>query len=177
MKPIFNNLTKLPEGEEQIKKRYHNVYKNYLDTESIIKIQGIYVCTILFKKSNHRFHFYKMKYLVVDPIFNKLRIYHNYNGIISDLNCRHNKAYVTYDLNKFINCSKNKWKKNVSRFKLIENISKNDNIFERLEQSKNDVIDVNIKIKNICNFASAHQSKIRILKRIIQNTIGYKLCY
>ena len=177
MKPIFNNLTKLPEGEEQITKRYHNVYKNYLDTESIIKIQGIYVCTILFKKSNRRFHFYKMKYLVVDPIFNKLRIYNDYSGVVSDLNCRHNKAYITYDLNKFINCSKNKWKKNISRFKLIENISKNDNIFERLEQSKNDVIDVNIKIKNICNFASAHQSKIRILKRIIQNTIGYKLCY
>ena len=67
--------------------------------------------------------------------------------------------------------------KNVSRFKLVENISKNDNIFERLEQSKNDVIDITVKIKNICNFASAHQSKIRILKRIIQNTIGYKLCY
>ena len=177
MHPVYNNLTKLPEGEEQITKRHHNVYRNYLDTESIIKIQGIYVCTILFKKSNHRLHFYKMKYLVVDPIFNKLRIYHNYNGIISDLNCRHNKAYISYDLNKFINCSKNKYKKNVSRFKIVENISKNDNIFEKLHESNDDTIDINIKIKNICNFASAHQSKIRILKKIIQNTIGYKLCY
>ena len=177
MKPVFNNLTKLPEGEEQIKKRYHNVYKNELDTESIIKIYGIYVCTILFKKSNSFFSRYKMKYLVVDPIYKKIRIYNDYNGVLLDLKCKHRKAYITYDLNEYINCSQNKWKKNLSRFKLIENITKNDNIFERLDSSKDDVIDIEVNIKNICNFASAHQSKIRILKRIIQKTIGYKLCY
>ena len=53
MHPVYNNLTKLPEGEEQIKKRYHNVCKNYFDTESIIKIQGIYVCTIFFLSLIH----------------------------------------------------------------------------------------------------------------------------
>ena len=177
MHPVYNNLTKLPEGEEQITKKHYNVYSNYLDTESIIKIQGIYVCTILFKKSNHRLHFYKMKYLVVDPIFNKLRIYHDYKGIVSDLYCRHNKAYITYDLNKFINCSNNKWKKDIIRFKLIENLSKNNNIFERLNESNVDTIDITVKIKNICNFASAHQSKIRKLKKIIQTIVGYKLYY
>ena len=91
--------------------------------------------------------------------------------------CKHNKAYITYDLNKFINCSNNKWKKDKIRFKLIENLSKNNNIFEKLNESNVDTIDINVKIKNICNFASAHQSKIRKLKKIIRNIVGYKLYY
>ena len=69
--------------------------------------------------------------------------------------------------------------KNLSRFKLIENITKNDNIFERLDSSKDNVIDITVNIKNICNFASAHQSKIRILKKLYKklSVINYVINY
>ena len=164
MRPVYNNLTKLPEGDEQIINKYFVKCKDKCDTESIIKIQGIYMCTIFFKKSYHNLHFYKLKYLVIDPIFNKLRIYNNYNGLVSDLRCKHNKAMFTYDLNKFINCSTNKWKKNRLRFKIVK-------CNRILYNIRSENIDTDIKFTNICNFASNHESKIRKLKEIIYNVL------